>query len=201
MGKVIALALVFVICLSLCACSSANRGTAEANPQTTLAVETVKDIPETTEQIPEATENPNIIEFDEPVVVMENEHFRLELIRFWKKEDGFHTVNGSESWMFGEGSTCGADFQFYNKSETTYRISPDLYLGDVSVLDNGHFFDVPAPGKNALLQITIARWDGMNEVPIELEELYQLNGSIKLSRGVETTYSFSNPGGMVVEEN
>ncbi len=182
--------LVILLAMILCLTACGSNTTTESILQTTVAETPLTE-----------ANNKDVIELDEPLVVADNEYFKLEILRFKREHEGYHII-GVGSWSQGDGAVHYVDVRFYNKSEFPYQFGGDFYIADESVWycpfmgKNGNF--APAPGKNALMEIGIYRWDGSKELPIELDELYQLNGTIfifgnDISR---TEFSFSIPNAM-----
>ncbi len=193
--RLFALLLAFVTLISLTACGGESSNNVQS-PNSGNAPEANNGI--TAEPAPEPTENPNLIVLDEPLVIIENEFFKLELIRFRTAEEGFH-ITGPSSWKWSDGTVYFADIQFYNKSEYQYKVGCDIYIGDEGARNNLHIGggnnEAPSPGKNALMEMGVYRWDGMQELPIELDELYQLNGTLWIfgDEISHTEFNFSVP--------
>ncbi len=136
-----------------------------------------------------ASAEDEIIEMETPVVLADNKYFRMELLRFRKVVGAGSHATRPNVWEYREtGVTYYADVQFYNVSDQEYNAHAELYLGEESVLNliqftGSHGAAAPAPGKNSMMQILVTRWDGSQELPMELEELYTLNGALSIFSG------------------
>ena len=161
MKKLLCLLLVLVLCLSLCACGNTTEKEAAseetpnmANPEQTTAEEEYKTI-----------------EFEEPVVVWEDENIRVELICFFE-----------ELFYWPEGDPViekGATFRLVNKTDVEVMVRLlEAYVGmDAVQLVQSAGGETPAPQKAMTINYVFQKFVGSNTAPLEsLEDLYQLDG-------------------------
>ena len=183
MKKIISLVLALVMCLSLCACGQSDAcncdcaqcAQCEKKTQNTIAVDAdqVDNISE------EAEQNDNVIEFETPIVVAEDENLRVELVKFYQDYRTFD-VHGypSNADATAEGATLEkyVVFRFCNKSDHTLRLElKELYLGSDSAFSaNAYISEKVAAGKNALREYIVQT--GEKETVKSMEELYSLDG-------------------------
>lgn len=188
MKKGMSLVLALVMCLSLsacgqsdaCNCDCAQCAQCEKKTQNTVAVDAdqVDNISE------EAEQNENVIEFETPIVVAEDEYLRVEVVKFYEEyrhwKQGYPHIADAVT----EGATLEkfVVFKLCNKTDhtlTTYL--NDIYLGS----DGAGFFDIDgasridtAAGKNVLRVFLIQT--GSNEPLASMEELYSLDGDFSI---------------------
>ena len=82
MKKILSLALALAMCLSLCACGTGNTCTCDCAQCTDCEKKTqIADVTNA-DDASAAEKNDNVIEFETPVVVAEDEYLRVELVKF-----------------------------------------------------------------------------------------------------------------------
>lgn len=184
MKKIISLVLALVMCLSLCACGQSDAcncdcaqcAQCEKKTQNTIAVDAdqVDNISE------EAEQNDNVIEFETPIVVAEDENLRVELVKFYGEYRLWKQGYPYSADATTEGATLEkiVVFKFCNKTNHTLRVAmSDAYLGNdganIFNVDSGHSDDVGA-GKNILKDFLVLT--GGEETLKSIEELYSLDG-------------------------
>ena len=183
MKKGISLVLALVMCLSLCACGKSDAcncdcpqcAQCEKKTQNTVAVDAdqVDNISE------EAEQNENVIEFETPIVVAEDENLRVELVKFYQDYRTFD-VHGypSNAKATTEGATLEkyVVFKFCNKTDHVLRIQlKEIYLGSDSAFSvYDYLSEEVAAGKNALREYIVQT--GEKETVKSMEELYSLGG-------------------------
>lgn len=210
MKKAFSLILVLAICLSLCACGNndacscdcAQCAKCEKKTQNTVAVKTdqVDNISE------EAKQNENVIEFETPIVVAEDEYLRVEAVKFYQDYRTFD-VHGypSNADATTEGATLEkyVVFKYCNKTDHALRIQLDeIYLGSDSAFSvYARISDDVAAGKNVLREHIIQT--GGEETLKSMEELYSLDGDFYIFHVGDDdvgrdryTLKFSIPNGM-----
>ena len=207
MKKVISLALVFAMCLALCACAGSNACNCDC-PQCAQCDEKNHNTDSTSTT---AAQNDNVIEFETPVVVAEDEYLRVELVRFYQDYRTF-SVQGYPS--SADATTEGATlekyvvFRFHNKTDHSLSISlGDIYLGsDGAFCVYDYLSEKIAPGKNIIIDFIIQAGD--KKTVNSMEDLYSLDGDFKIwhidSDGVlKNAYQldFSIPNAMNKENN
>lgn len=186
MKKAISLILAIVMCLALCACGSSEGCSCDCaqcvqcenkthNTEAT-DVSHPDNVPETTEP------NNNVMEFETPIVVAEDEHLRVEVVKFYQEYRLWNT-NGYP--LEADSSTEGATlesfvvFKFYNKSNRDLRIEIDsLYLGSDGAHFSQNYASKPAVGKNVTGHYLIQT--GEKEALASMEELYSLDGKFEV---------------------
>lgn len=209
MKKGISLVLALMMCLPLCACGQSDAcncdcsqcAQCEKKTQNTVAVDAdqVDNISE------EAEQNDNVIEFETPIVVAEDENLRVEVAKFYQ-EYRCWTENGypNNANVTTEGVTFEkfVVFKFYNKSDhaLSVRLS-DIYLDS----DGADYFPIGssstevAAGKNVLGNFLIRT--GEKEALKSMEDLYSLDGDFYiyhkgedgvLRNGYELDFSIPN---------
>ena len=207
MKKILSLALALAMCLSLCACGTGNTCTcdcaqcADCEKKTQIADVTNAD------DASAAEKNDNVIEFETPIVVAEDENLRVEVVKFyeeyrlWKKGYPYNADAATE------GATLEklVMFKLCNKTDhtlTTYL--NDTYLGS----EGADFFDIDgasridtAAGKNVLRTFLIQT--GANTALESMEDLYSLDGDFSIFHKGEDgvmrnnyRLKFSIPNGM-----
>ena len=160
MKKLLCLLLALTVCLSLCACGNTTEKEAETE-------ETPNEV--TPEQT--TAEEYKTIEFEEPVVVWEDENIRVELICFF--EEPFYWTPGDPV------IEKGATFRLINKSDVEVIVRLlEAYVGmDAVQLVQSAGGDTPAPQKAMTVNYIFQKFVGSNTAPLEsLEDLYQLDG-------------------------
>lgn len=210
MKKGISLVLALVMCLSLCACGQSDAcncdcaqcAQCEKKTQNTVAVDAdhVDHISE------EAEQNDNVIEFETPIVVAEDENLRVELVKFYQDYRTFD-VHGypSNAKATTEGATLEkyVVFKFCNKTDHVLRIQlKEIYLGSDSAFSvYDYLSEEVAAGKNALREYIVQT--GEKETVKSMEELYSLDGDFHVWHVGDDNVSrdryrldFSIPNGM-----
>lgn len=214
MKKILSLVLALVICLSLCACGKSDGCSCDcaqcADCEKKTQSAEIADASHTND-VPEAAEqNDNVIEFETPIVVAEDNNLRVEVVKFYQ-EHVIWTEHGQPSPKKADSTTEGATlekfvvFKLCNKTNhalTTYL--NDTYLGS----DGADFFDMDgasridtAAGKNVLRTFLIQT--GANTSLASMEELYSLDGDFSIFHKGEDgvmrnnyRLKFSIPNGM-----
>ena len=183
MKKIMALILVLAICLSLCACGKSNVCTCDCAQCADCEKKTqnteIADSSHADGVSEEAEQNDNVIEFETPIVVAEDENLRVEVAKFYQEYRTFD-VHGypSNADATAEGATLEkyVVFRFCNKSDHTLRLElKELYLGSDSAFSaNAYISEKVAAGKNALREYIVQT--GKKETVKSMEELYSLDG-------------------------
>lgn len=207
MKKVISLALALAMCLSLCACGTGNTCTCDC-AQCAQCEKNAQIVDTANVRIDSdaVKQNDNVIEFETPVVVAEDEYLRVELVKFYEEyrlwKQGYpHNADSAT-----EGATLEkfAAFKFYNKTDhTLYIRMEDIYLGS----DGAESFSVGSSsedvfaGKNILKNFLIQT--GEKETLTSMEELYSADGAFYIFHRNEDDVlhdgyrlEFSIPNGM-----
>lgn len=210
MKKGMSLVLALVMCLSLCACGQSDAcncdcsqcAQCEKKTQNTIALDAdqVDNISEKAEQ------NDNVIEFETPIVVAEDENLRVELVKFYQDYRTFD-VHGypSNAKATTEGATLEkyVVFKFCNKTDHVLRIQlKEIYLGSDSAFSvYDYLSEEVAAGKNALREYIVQT--GEKETVKSMEELYSLDGDFHVWHVGDDNVSrdryrldFSIPNGM-----
>jgi len=212
MKKIISLVLILVMCLSLCACGKngacscdcAQCAQCEKKTQATEIADTshMEDVPEVTEL------SNDVIEFETPIVVAEDQNIRVELVKFYQEYTSW-TNAGRPSSIKADSTTEGATlekyvvFKFCNKTDhTLLTYMDDIYLGSDGAYNmNAHSSKDIAAGKNISREFIIQT--GEKETLKSIEELYSLDGDFYVSHKGEDgiskngyTLKFSIPNGM-----
>lgn len=183
MKKIISLVLALVMCLPLCACGQSDACNCdcpqcvqcEKKTQNTVAA----DADEVDNVSEEAEQNENVIEFETPIVVAEDENLRVELVKFYQDYRTFD-VHGypSNAKATTEGATLEkyVVFKFCNKTDHVLRIQlKEIYLGSNSAFSvYDYVSEEVAAGKNALREYIVQT--GEKETVKSMEELYSLDG-------------------------
>lgn len=183
MKKAISLILVFVMCLSLCACGQSNVCTCDC-PQCAQCEKKTEntelaDADPMNNASEDATLNKNVIAFETPIVVAEDENMRVEAVKFYQD---YRTLSVHGYPSNADATTEGATlekyvvFNFCNKTDHGLRIQLDeIYLGSDSAFSaTGYQSEEVAAGKNVLREYIIQT--GGKETLQSLEELYSLDG-------------------------
>ena len=209
MKKIMALILVLAICLSLCACGQSNACTcdcaqcADCEKKTQITDATnADDVSEAVEQ------NDNVIEFESPIVVAENEYVRIEVTRFYQEYRSWNGSypNNADSTVEDATLEKFLVFKYCNKSDQALVVQmDDMYLGS----DGASYYSISSPsveiaeGKNNLGTFLVQT--GEKETLKSMEELYFLDGQFYVwSRGEDGVLrnqhnlEFSIPNGMNV---
>lgn len=212
MKNVISLVLVAVMCLSLCACEKSDACTCDCAQCAQCEKKTqnieIADASHRDGISEEAEQNKNVIEFESPIVVAEDENLRVELVQFYQD---YYLCKESYQPRKVEASVEGASletlvvFKFYNKCDHELAIRMnDVYLGDNGA--NGYHEDgsgylEPAAEKSVLGRFLIR--SGEHKSLNSAEELYSLDGEFyvyhKYEDGVlreQYEFQFSIPDGM-----
>ena len=131
MKKIISLILVLVICLSLCACGNSDACNCDceqcADCEKKTQTAEIADSSHTGGAL-EAAKNNDVIEFETPIVVAEDEYLRVELVKFYQDYRTFD-VHGYPA--NAEANTEGATlekyvvFKYCNKTDHVLRIQLD----------------------------------------------------------------------------
>lgn len=180
MKKIVFLVLVLAICLSLCACGKSDTcpydceqcAEYEKQAQATETEDATSDV-ETVEQ------DDNVIKFETPIVVAEDENIRVELVKFYQDYRTFD-VHGypSNANAATEGATLEkyVVFNYCNKTDHALRIElKEIYLGSDSAFSvYARISDNVAAGKKVLREHIIQT--GEKETVKSMEELYSLDG-------------------------
>ena len=183
MKKILSLVLALVICLSLCACGKSDGCSCDcaqcADCEKKTQSAEIADASHTND-VPEAAEqNDNVIEFETPIVVAEDEYLRIEVTRFYQE---YRSWKGS-SPNIADSATEGASlekflvFKYCNKSSQPVIVQmDDMYLGN----DGASYYSVSSPsveiaeGKNNFGTFLVRT--GEKETLKSMEELYSLDG-------------------------
>lgn len=160
MKKAISLLLALVICLSLCACGNNNVDSKVEGYAETEA-----------EPSNEATKNNDLIEFEEPVLVWEDDNVKIELVSFYQE-----LLNWYDK---GPVLEKGITVRYYNK--TNYGVIIQLqeaYLGvDAVQIMHTNGSESPAAGKATTYNYMIQHITGSSTSALEsMDDLYQLDG-------------------------
>lgn len=212
MKKIVSLVLVLAICLSLCACGKSDTCPYDCDQCAEYEKKTQNtEIANTSHAdvvSEEAEQNENVIEFETPIVVAEDENLRVELVQFY--QDYYLCKEGYQPRKV-EVSAEGASletlvvFKFYNKCnhELAIRLN-DVYLGDNGASgyhEDGSGYLEPAAEKSVLGRFLIR--SGEHKALNSVEELYSLDGEFyvyhKYEDGVlreQYEFQFSIPNGM-----
>lgn len=183
MKKILSLVLALVICLSLCACGKSDGCScdcaqcADCEKKTQSAeiadASHPNDIPEA------AAQNDNVIEFETPIVVAEDNNLRVEVVKFFQDYRTFD-VHGYPS--NADAATDGATlekyvvFKFCNKTDHALRIElKEFYLGSDSAFSaNAYISERVSAGKNALREYIVQTSE--KETLKSMEELKSMDG-------------------------
>ena len=211
MKKAISLILAVILCLGLCACAAGDACTCDCAQCADCEKKTqIADVTHADNALSAADQNDNVIEFETPIVVAEDEYLRVELAEFYQ-DYVVWTDHGVPSSKKADAATEGATlekfvvFKLCNKSDhtlTTYL--NDAYLGS----DGAAFFDIDgasridtASGKNVLRTFLVQT--GANTALASMEELYSLDGDFSIFHKGEDgvmrnnyRLKFSIPNGM-----
>lgn len=184
MKKGISLILAAIMCLSLCSCGKSDAcscdcaqcAQCENKTHTTEAadISPVDNVPEAAEQ------NNNVIEFETPIVVAEDEYLRVELVKFYEEyrlwKQGYpYSADATTEGAILEKIVV---FKICNKTDHTLSVAmSDAYLGNdgakIFNIGSGYADDVAA-GKNILKDFLILTAE--EETLKSIEELYSLDG-------------------------
>lgn len=172
MKRIITGLLALCICISLCGCSSKQNQT-KANNNYAVSV------PEASEQ-----SNNNVIEFETPIVVAEDETLRVELVKFYQE---YRCWNENGYPLTADSSTKGATlekfvvFKFYNKCDQDLYIEMEsVYLGS----DGAYCLSLessakkPVAGKNVTGHYLVQTSE--KETLASMDELYSLDGEFEV---------------------
>jgi hypothetical protein len=200
MKKIISLVLVLAICLSLCACGKSDTcpydcdQCAEYEKQAQAAETKVPA--DATSDSETVEQNDNVIEFETPIVVAEDENLRVELVKFYQEyrcwtEKGY--PNNANSTTEGATFEKFVVFKFCNKSDHTLSVRlSDIYLGS----DGADYFPIDgsssietASGKNVLGSFLIRT--GEKEALKSMDDLYSLDGDFYIYFADAVRCSFS----------
>ena len=183
MKKILSLVLALVICLSLCACGKSDGCScdcaqcADCEKKTQSAeiadASHPNDVPEA------AAQNDNVIEFETPIVVAEDNNLRVEVVKFFQDYRTFD-VHGYPS--NADAATAGATlekyvvFKFCNKTDHALRIElKEFYLGSDSAFSaNAYISERVSAGKNALREYIVQTSE--KETLKSMEELKSMDG-------------------------
>lgn len=210
MKKVMALILVLTICLSLCACGQSNTCTCDCAQCAQCEKKTqnieITDASHTDGTSEEAEQNENVIEFESPIVVAENEYVRIEVIRFYQEYRSWKGSypNTADSTVEDAALEKFLVFKYCNKSDQALVVQmDDMYLGS----DGASYHSISSPsveiaeGKNNLGTFLVRT--GEKETLKSMEELYYLDGQFYVwSKGEDGVLrnqhnlKFSIPNGM-----
>ena len=208
MKKVISLILAAIMCLSLCACGKSDACTCDCAQCANCEKKTQIADASNADNASEAEEqNDNVIEFETPIVVAEDENLRVEVAKFYQEyrcwtENGY--PNNANSTTEGATFEKFVAFKFYNKSDHTLSVRlSDIYLGS----DGADYFPIEssstevAAGKNVLGNFLIRT--GEKETLKSMEDLYSLDGDFYIYHKGEDgvlrdgyELDFSIPNGM-----
>lgn len=176
MKRLVAFFLVMSICLSLCGCNTGEK-------QNTIDNNHVEPVPDTTE-----LNNDNVIAFEPPIVVAEDEYVRVELLKFYQD---YYLYGGAGSAVKADPSWEGATLEkfmvlkFYNKCDHELSISiTDIYLGN----DGASYYLLdanvsPDAGKNITRTYMVRT--GEKEAVKSMEELYSCEGEFFITHEYE----------------
>ena len=184
MKKTLFLALALAMCLSLYACGTGNTCTCDCAQCAQCEKNAHVDTANVRIDSDTVKQNDNVIEFETPVVVAEDEYLRVELVKFYEEyrlwKQGYpHNADSAT-----EGATLEklVMFKLCNKTDhtlTTYL--NDTYLGS----EGADFFDIDgasridtAAGKNVLRTFLIQT--GANTALESMEDLYSLDGDFSI---------------------
>ena len=182
MKKIVSLVLVLAICLSLCACGKSDTcpydcdQCAEYEKQA-QAAETANP----TSDAEVAAQDDNVIEFETPIVIAEDENLRVEVVKFYQDYVTW-TTNGNPSSKKADATTEGATFEkfvtfkFCNKTDHALRIElEEFYLGSDSAFSaNAYISERVSAGKNALREYIVQTNE--KETLKSMEELKSMDG-------------------------
>lgn len=183
MKKIVSLVLVLAICLSLCACGKSDTCPYDCDLCAEYEKKTqnteIADVSHADVVSEEAKQNENVIEFETPIVVAEDEYLRVEAVKFYQDYRTFD-VHGYPA--NAEANTEGATlekyvvFKYCNKTDHALRIElNEIYLGsDGAFSVYARISDEVAAGKNVLRDHIIQT--GGKETVKSMEELYSLDG-------------------------
>lgn len=188
MKKRISLVLAVVMCLSLCACGQGDDCACDC-PQCAQCERKTQDTTIATTNDPKdvagvVEQNNNVIKFETPIVVAENEYLRVELAKFYEEYRIWKKGYPSTADETAEGATLEkiVTFKFYNKTDHTLSISmSEAYLGTegANIFNIGSSSEYVAAGKSILKDFLIQT--GEKETLESMEELYSLDGNFKAS--------------------
>ena len=183
MKKVMAFILVLTICLSLCACGQSNTCTCDCAQCAQCEKKTqnieITDDSHTDGASEEAEPKENVIEFESPIVVAENEYVRIEVIRFYQEYRSWKGSypNTADSTVEDAALEKFLVFKYCNKSDQALVVQmDDMYLGS----DGASYHSISSPsveiaeGKNNLGTFLVRT--GEKETLKSMEELYYLDG-------------------------
>lgn len=183
MKKILSLVLALVICLSLCACGKSDGCSCDcaqcADCEKKTQSAEIADASHTND-VPEAAEqNDNVIEFETPIVVAEDNNLRVEVVKFFQDYRTFD-VHGYPS--NADAATAGATlekyvvFKFCNKTDHALRIElKEFYLGSDSAFSaNAYISERVSAGKNALREYIVQTSE--KETLKSMEELKSMDG-------------------------
>lgn len=162
MKKILSVILMLALLLSLCACGS----NAESNVDSKVDGNT-----EAKAETSTATKNDDLIEFEEPILVWEDNNIKIELVSFYQEH---------LNWVGGEPATeKGITLRYYNK--TNYGVVIQLqeaYLGvDAVQILNMDGSETPAAGKATTRNYLFQNITGSSISALEsMDDLYQLDG-------------------------
>jgi len=160
--------MVLTLCVGLCACSAQPNADAENATETTA--ETTQSVkPTETEEEPVGT----TIEFEEPIVILDNEHIKLQVVAKCDAE------------VIGQDNTLGYIAQIENKSDSQYvmvivhsaNVDGYMLTGGLALKND----NVLAPGTkcNNYLYLYCDR-DPLLELE-SLDDLVNVDGLVQLS--------------------
>ena len=210
MKKILSLALALAMCLSLCACGTGNTCTCDCAQCADCEKKTQIADTADSDDASVAEKNDNVIEFETPIVVAEDENLRVEVVKFYQDYVSWND-HGQPSSKKADSTTEGATlekfvvFKLCNTTDhalTTYL--NDTYLGS----DGADSFDIDgasridtAAGKNVLRTFLIQT--GANTALESMEDLYSLDGDFSIFHKGEDgvmrnnyRLKFSIPNGM-----
>lgn len=207
MKKVMTLILVLVFCLSLCACGKSDACTCDCAQCADCEKKTqITDATNADDASGAAEQNDNVIEFESPIVVAENEYVRIEVTRFYQEYRSWNGSypNNADSTVEDATLEKFLVFKYCNKSDQALVVQmDDMYLGS----DGASYYSISSPsveiaeGKNNLGTFLVRT--GEKETLKSMEELYFLDGQFYVwSRGEDGVLrnqhnlEFSIPNGM-----
>ena len=207
MRKAISLILAVILCLGLCACAAGDACTCDCAQCADCEKKTqIADVTHADNALAAADQNDNVIKFETPIVVAEDENLRVEAVKFYQDYRTFD-VHGYPS--NADASTEGATlekyvvFNYCNKTDHALRIElNEIYLGSNSAFSvYARISDNVAAGKKFLREHIIQT--GEKETVKSMEELYSLDGDFYVWHVGDDDVSrdryrlkFSIPGGM-----
>lgn len=205
MKKIVSLVLVLAICLSLCACGKSDVCPYDCDQCAEYEKKTQIADSADSGDASVAEKNDNVIEFETPIVIAEDENLRVDVVKFYQEyryweENGY--PNNANSTTEGATLEKFVVFKFINKTDHTLSVRlSDIYLGS----DGADYYAIGssstevAAGKNVLGDFLIRT--GEKKSLNSMEDLYSLDGDFYiyhkgedgvLRNGYELDFSIPN---------